>query len=1003
MTAASSESAGLPAIDPELVEAKAELLARIDGVRRQVGYHNPFLLDRPDLIWLVLEGAVDLYAVPVRDGEVIGVGIHVGRVPAGELVFSPGLVPSAGALVAAEEGADLALRAVAVMGTELFEAKRADVAEGDFDLIVVDWLDRWIGHMAGLAVPGAGARAAELLEAEPGQGVPAGRVLGPQPEDVIWVQCNSGRVRLMGLPELEYGRNDPPIPVARHLWVETAEDAILSPAYTPTVLFRDMAWEALDAFHHMVLTATARRLAEAAEQDGGRLETRRDASRRRFETSLGRIGRLLDRHGQREAAGLAEGAGPLIAAVDRVARETGIDPASRGAKPRGRRVLDIAQSLRLRCRRVTLTGDWWRRPGAPLVAFIGETGAGERGRPVALLPAADGRWRLVDPETDGPAGPGRPVTRAEVDSLSGEGWMLYRPFPAKPMSVGEVWRFGLYGLKGDVRTIMTCGLLAALTGLLTPIASGALFSNVIPRADLQTHLWVVLALLAGAVGILTFAVVRGIALLRLQATMDSSVQSAVWDRLLALPAPFFRRFTGGDLADRANSVSAIRELLTGSALQVGLDALFSLVSLALLFWYSAKLALVALGVLLVQVLVTGILLRIQLPDQRALLSLGGRIEGLVFQLLTGLSKLRVSAAEPRAFARWAEEFSVRKRLTYRVRLNAAAQAALAQLFPVLGTLAVYLSVATLLTGPDGRPEFGIGPFMAFTAAFGQLTMAMTSLVATAGTVLAIVPLYERVTPILTEMPEITPDRAHPGEITGRIEFSHVTFAYAPDAPPVLEDLSLTIESGGYIAFVGESGSGKSTLLRLLLGFELPQSGGVYFDGMDQAGLDLTALRRQIGVVLQNGRLMSGSIFDNIVGSWPLTQDDAWAAARLAGLDEDIRALPMGMHTVLSEGGGTLSGGQRQRLMIARALVHRPRILVLDEATSALDNRTQAIVNDSISKLNMTRIVVAHRLSTIQDAHQIYVMKSGRLVEQGDYRSLMALDGEFAALARRQLL
>ncbi|MFD0390666.1 ATP-binding cassette domain-containing protein [Tistrella bauzanensis] len=188
-----------------------------------------------------------------------------------------------------------------------------------------------------------------------------------------------------------------------------------------------------------------------------------------------------------------------------------------------------------------------------------------------------------------------------------------------------------------------------------------------------------------------------------------------------------------------------------------------------------------------------------------------------------------------------------------------------------------------------------------------------------------------------------------------------------------------------------------------MGFEQPQAGGVYFDGMDLAGLDLTAVRRQFGVVLQNGRLMAGSIFDNIVGSWPLTHDDAWAAARLAGLEDDIRALPMGMHTMLSEGGSALSGGQRQRLMIARALVHRPRILILDEATSALDNRTQAIVNESISKLNMTRIVVAHRLSTIQDAHRIHVMKNGRLIEQGDYRSLMDMDGEFAALARRQLL
>ncbi|MFD0390663.1 hypothetical protein ACFQ4K_27125 [Tistrella bauzanensis] len=336
---AMTDADDLPPIDPALVEAKAELLAKISGVRRQVGYHNPFLLDRPDLIWLVLEGAVDLYAVPVRDGEVIGVGQHVCRVPAGELVFSPGRVPAGGALVATDEGAELTLRAVAVMGTELFEARRADLEDGDLDLIVVDWLDRWIAHMAEVALPGAGARAADLLEAEPGQDVPEGRILGPQPEDVIWVQSNSGRLRLMGLPALEFGRNDPPVPIARQLWVETVEQVILSPAYTPTAVFRGSAWEGLAQFHRMVLIALALRLSRVADSGSGRLEARRDASRRRFEGALGRIGRLLDPPGAPAFGAAEDGATPLVMAVDLVARATGIDPTTgrTAARPEGDR------------------------------------------------------------------------------------------------------------------------------------------------------------------------------------------------------------------------------------------------------------------------------------------------------------------------------------------------------------------------------------------------------------------------------------------------------------------------------------------------------------------------------------------------------------------------------------------------------------------------------------------------------------------------------------------
>jgi ATP-binding cassette subfamily C protein len=215
-------------------------------------------------------------------------------------------------------------------------------------------------------------------------------------------------------------------------------------------------------------------------------------------------------------------------------------------------------------------------------------------------------------------------------------------------------------------------------------------------------------------------------------------------------------------------------------------------------------------------------------------------------------------------------------------------------------------------------------------------------------------------------------------------------------------VSLQCRPGEFVALVGPSGSGKSTLLRLLLGFEAPEAGAIRYDRRDLAALDARAVRRQIGTMLQNGRLLAGDIFTNIVGASTLTLEDAWAAARLAGLDEDIRQLPMGMHTVLSDGASTLSGGQRQRLLIARAIVHKPRLLFFDEATSALDNRTQEIVGESLERLAVTRLVIAHRLSTIQKADRIYVLERGRIVESGTYRELMQRRGVFAALARRQL-
>jgi ABC-type bacteriocin/lantibiotic exporter with double-glycine peptidase domain len=267
----------------------------------------------------------------------------------------------------------------------------------------------------------------------------------------------------------------------------------------------------------------------------------------------------------------------------------------------------------------------------------------------------------------------------------------------------------------------------------------------------------------------------------------------------------------------------------------------------------------------------------------------------------------------------------------------------------------------------------------------------------------VIPIYERARPILEAAPEVDRTKSDPGVLSGRIEVSHVVFRYREDGPVILNDLSFQVKSGEFAAIVGPSGSGKSTLFRMLLGFEHPESGSLYFDGLDQSSLDIQAVRKQFGVVLQNGKLMPGSIFENIVGSAPLTLEDAWEAARKSGLATDLEQMPMGMHTVLSEGAGTLSGGQRQRLLIARAIVARPRIILFDEATSALDNRTQAIVSRSLEQLQATRIVIAHRLSTIANADSILVLKNGRLVQSGTYEELIARPGDFANLARRQIV
>jgi ABC-type bacteriocin/lantibiotic exporter with double-glycine peptidase domain len=266
------------------------------------------------------------------------------------------------------------------------------------------------------------------------------------------------------------------------------------------------------------------------------------------------------------------------------------------------------------------------------------------------------------------------------------------------------------------------------------------------------------------------------------------------------------------------------------------------------------------------------------------------------------------------------------------------------------------------------------------------------------------PILTQLKPFLETPPEVSEGKHIPLRVSGAIELNHVFFRYNDKMPMVLDDLSLKIRKGEYIAVVGKTGCGKSTLIRLLLGFEKPQLGSIYYDSKDLEKLDLHSLRCLIGVVMQNGKLLQGSIFENIVISAPhLTLDDAWAAAELAGLAEDIRAMPMGMFTMVSEGGGGFSGGQKQRLMIARAVAAKPRILLLDEATSALDNITQRHVAEALDKLKCTRLVIAHRLSTIRQCDRILVLEQGRIAEEGTYDDLINRGGVFASLVARQRL
>ncbi|HEV7507456.1 MAG TPA: NHLP bacteriocin export ABC transporter permease/ATPase subunit [Thermoanaerobaculia bacterium] len=937
----------------------------------------PLLLDSGGEVWLIEEGMAEVFAVP--RGET-GPRIHLSTVSAGGILcgYEPAQASSHG----------LGLLAVGAPGTRLRRLP-ADEVPG-----LAGLLDGWLAGLGGgLVRPAfprsfAGLRSGEETRLEPGW--PA-----RSREGVVWVRHLEGRTYLLGDERLGIEGNGL-FPVPEAVWLVAAGEARLASCGTTEALRDGALRSGLARFHGLCLEAVAYEREKGRQFERERLEHKRDLDRSVLRGAYARLTSVLE-SSPLAGAGLAAESSPILAAVRLVGKAQGIEihdrPEGQPAGKQGDLLAQICNASRIRSRRVILRDDWWRRDNGPLIAFQIPEDDPKARRPVALLPTSPQSYVLADPV----AGTRVPVNEAVAETLSGDAHMLYPPLPARPVGLGDLARMAFGGRRRDLATILLMGLAGGLLGLLVPILTGQVFGTVIPGADRSQLLQITLALIVTSVAGAIFQVIRSLAVLRLGGKVDGAVQSAVWDRLLALPVTFFRRFTVGDLANRALGIDTIRDLLTGNVLTLALAAIFSVFSFLLLFYYSWRLALLASGMVLVLVVVTAALVWLQLRHQRAILALQGRIASLLFGLIHGIAKLRVAGAESRAYARWAERFAEQRRRTLAAQRAANAQAAFNAVYGVLTSLGVFSMVGFL-----ANESLPLGEFLAFNAAFGQFVSAALSVVGVFSSVLAAVPVYERLRPILETVPEVDESKSEPGELAGEIEFSHVSFRYHEDTPQVLDDVSFRAGPGEFIALVGPSGSGKSTCLRLILGFEKPVAGSIYFDGQDLAGLAVQSVRRQIGVVLQSGRPMAGSIFSNIVGSANLGIDDAWEAARAAGLEDDVKAMPMGMHTVVSEGAETFSGGQKQRILIARAIVHRPRILLFDEATSALDNRTQEIVSRSLESLKATRIVIAHRLSTIQNADRIYVVESGRVVEQGTFQELLRRNGPFARLAERQI-
>jgi ATP-binding cassette subfamily C protein len=920
------------------------------GSRLDCAGFNRLDLEGPQVLWLVAAGAVDLFAV---DAGRQGHWHHLGRLEAGSLVLGPVAGPQH--TLVARPLRDCVVHRIGLR--ELYQP--AHTATWSYDSHGnPQYVPPTTSPLEYALALGVGRSLSILFQAP----MATERAAAPTDDDVFWMQVPPGSVQYGSL----YG-------------AEAAADLLMDPALWQSMV--DQQYRLLTTLDRWIEQLERTHEDRTAEGIKAGEAVRAQADR----TLLASIGK---RSAKRTTAADADA---TYAACKLVARAAGISLSEPTQKGTGGDRLDpveqIALASRVRTRAVRLDGRWWRDDVGPLVGRRALSGA-----PVALLWRRGG-YVAVHPST----GRETPVEKANADEFEPRAVMFYRPLPERGLGPLRLLRFCVRGMRGDLTALLLSGLVTVAIGALVPIATGKVLGEFVPRAQTDLIVQVCLAVMLSSVVAAAFMLLQNLTILRLEGRIEATLQPAVWDRLLRLPTKFFTERSTGELASAAMGISSVRRLLAGVGPTVAQSVTVGAMNLGLLLWFSVPMAMAAIGMLVVIAAVFLGLGLWQVRWQRRLVVLSNKLNNQAFQTLRGLPKLRVAAAENYAYAAWASEFARSRELQQRV-------GRIKNITSVLG--AVYLPLCTLLmfmllAGP-ARGSMSAAAFLTFNTSVTMLLTSVTQLTGAFVSAVAALPLFEEIKPVLDATPEVRAASTRPGPLTGAIEARRVSFRYADDGPLVLDDVSFEVRPGEFVAIVGPSGCGKSTLLRLLIGFDRPVSGSVLYDGQDLAALDQSAVRRQCGVVLQHAQPFTGSILDVICGTEPYTPEEAMAAAEMAGLAEDIKRMPMGLHTIVS-GSGAVSGGQRQRLMIAQALIRRPRILFFDEATSALDNETQRTVIESTKALNATRIVIAHRLSTVLDADRVVVMEDGKVIQQGPPAQLLAdTNGRLHELVRRQM-
>ena len=958
-------------------------LAASAGQAFRSAANAPVSFGDPAVAWFVEEGAIDVFLVELSGERVTSSFKHVLRAAAGRLVFS---------FPAGEDEGDEGMVAIGkgLPGCRLRMLRLETLLDSGVVDRVAEQVDEWAQAVTAALASGVEIHPRPDRRMAPGDAltVEAGAVIAAK-AGPAWVRAEGG-VALLGTEE-----PDPAepgfLPVTPESWVTASAGGEVE-AVSSRALCEGRRLEAVLASFH--------RTALRFEEMNQRLLVADEANRQRARVAHRRRGVREARRGLFELlTGLPPGASPLSLALDAVGRVEGIrfrvPPQAAEDEDPEAAVRAAAAASGVRCRDVKLGGAsrWWMGDSGAMLGFLQDGG-----EPVTLVPGAGG-YRTIDPMS----GRSTRMHRGNAAMLERTAWSFVRPLPhERAVGAADLVRCAGGSLALDLVRFLAVGVVCGVFSVLPAVVLAVVADSVLPYGDTRGLLrfTAVLAVLAVASGVLS--VFQGTALMRIEGRVAARLASAAWDRVLRLRPEFFRDYTAGDLAARIGVFDSLRDKFSGTVGGPLLSVLFLAPTFLLIFAFEPLLGWLTLGFGALSLGIALVFGFLQFPLQRRLLKVARDLSSEFFQFITGIAKLRSAGAEAAAFTSWAQKYREQQAAVLDIgRLNGHFVALSAALPGV---------VTALLFAYSLRPGAGLG-VAAFLAAYG-VSMTFFSAVSRLGqsfqAVATLAPAVLQVQPLLAEAPppepEAEPNGTTDARLIGGVRFEKVSFRYSADGPLVLDGVSVHADAGEFIAVVGKTGCGKSTLLRLALGLHDPEEGVVRYDGRDLRTLDRRSVRRQVGVVMQNGALRHGTILQNILGvSRRVDIESAWRAAEQAAVAADIKAMPMQMFTPVSENDAAFSGGQAQRIMIAAALVREPRIVFLDEATSWLDTAAQDEVMSAIRQLTITRVVIAHRLSTIRAADRIYVMHDGRVVQQGGFDELFEQPGRFRELMLRQML